>query len=99
MLSEYRAWLESELQTRRADTQDAYALGEVEMLKRAIARLDSQPTGSLPLTVHRSQAASVLTALEMLAQRETNLDPALRSLREMLKEALSDKSSGDVGGA
>lgn len=90
MLGEYRAWLQSEMQTLEQQTQDGYVLGQIDMAKRAIARLDSQRGGELPLSVRRPQATSVLTALEMLSQRQTNLDPALRGLREMLRNALSD---------
>ncbi len=59
---------------------------------------DSQSSVTLPLRVDRPQAVRILTALEMLEQRETHLDPALRFLRDVLRDALIGKSSGDVIG-
>lgn len=53
----------------------------------------------LSLTLDRALATRALTAMEMLAQRETHLDPALRELRARLRDALVVKSSGDVTGA
>ncbi len=66
MLDGYRTWLEAELQTLGRQTQDAYVLGQLEMVNRAIARLDSERGAQLPLTIRRPEAISILTALEML---------------------------------
>ena len=55
--------------------------------------------GELSLTLDRMEATRILTALEMLEQRETHLDPALSALRSRMRDQLVSKSSGDITGA
>ncbi len=89
MLSDYRSWLESELKLLGNASHHAYSFGQANMAKRAIERLDEELANRLVLTLERRQVDEALTALEMLAERESTLPPPLASLREELKTALA----------
>ncbi|MDQ2857727.1 MAG: hypothetical protein M3R53_03620 [Candidatus Eremiobacteraeota bacterium] len=89
MLSDYRFWLESELKLLGNASHHAYSFGQANMAKRAIERLDEELANRLVLTLERRQVDEALTALEMLAERESTLPPPLASLRENLKAALA----------
>jgi hypothetical protein len=90
MFSDYRAWLESELKLLGNASHHAYSFGQANMAKRALERLDHLTEGKVPIVLPRPQALEILTALEMLGQRETALDPALDALRETLKTAMQE---------
>jgi hypothetical protein len=89
MLSDYRNWLEAELKLLGNASHHAYSFGQANMAKRAVERLDEELAGRIPLMLERGEATAVSTALEMLAERDTALDPALAALRERLKTALA----------
>ena len=88
MLSDYRNWLEAELKLLGNASHHAYSFGQANMAKRAIERLDQELDGRVPLVVPRAAVDGILTELELLAERETALPPALADLRARLKEAL-----------
>jgi hypothetical protein len=87
MLSDYRNWLEAELKLLGNASHHAYSFGQANMAKRALERLDEELAGRVALLLESAEATAVLTALEMLSERETALDPALAALRERLKTA------------
>ncbi len=87
MLSDYRAFLVSELELLGNASHHAYSFGQANMAKRAIERLDSELADRVPLLLDATEASAALTALEMLAERDTALDPALAALRDAIREA------------
>lgn len=92
MLRDYRDWLESELKLLGNASHHAYSFGQANMAKRALERLDDEMSKSVFVPVERPEAMAVLTALEMLAQQNTSLDPAIASLRDRIRTALTDQS-------
>jgi hypothetical protein len=90
MLSDYRNWLESELKLLGNASHHAYSFGQANMAKRAIERLDEEFSNALVLELGREEAAGILTALEMLAERESALAPELDALRARLRTAFSE---------
>jgi len=89
MLSDYRNWLESELKLLGNASHHAYSFGQANMAKRAVERLDQELANRVVLILERRQVDEALTALEMLAERDSALPPPLSSLREDLKAALA----------
>lgn len=90
MLSDYRHWLEAELKLLGNASHHAYSFGQANMAKRALERLDEELGGRIPVLFERPQAAAVLTALEMPAERDAALEPALERLRDQLRTALAE---------
>ena len=88
MLSAYRNWLEAELKLLGNASHHAYSFGQANMAKRAIERLDQETENRVPLLLEKSDVRAILTALEMLRERETALDPALDALAARLRTAL-----------
>lgn len=93
MLKDYRDWLESELKLLGNASHHAYSFGQANMAKRALERLDAELSGALAVLVPRATAERILTALEMLQQRDTHLDPALADLRDRLTAAIAEGSN------
>jgi hypothetical protein len=62
------------------------------MAKRALERLDDELSKSVYIPVERPDAMAVLTALEMLSQQNTSLDPSIASLRDRIRTALTDQT-------
>jgi hypothetical protein len=91
LLKDYRAWLESELQLLGNASHHAYAFGQANMAQRALEQFDQELERTVYLPFDAASARGALTALQLIAQRETSLDPALERLREALDEAVSDK--------
>jgi hypothetical protein len=85
VLRDYRNWLESELKLLGNASHHAYSFGQANMAKRAIERLDQELHGKVVVALEPSRVDEVLTALELLAERDTSLDPALEALREELQ--------------
>lgn len=92
MLREYRIWLESELKLLGNASHHAYSFGQANMAKRAIERLDQELHGKIVLAIEPSRVDEVLTAIELLLERNTSLDPALEALREKLQTARSGET-------
>ena len=92
MLKDYRDWLDSELKLLGNASHHAYSFGQANMAKRALERLDAELAGRVPLLVARPEAERVLTALEMLRQRDTHLDPALAGLHDMLTASIAERT-------
>ena len=89
MLRDYWNWLESELKLSAGATENPYTLGQAHMAKRALERLEREIHGRLVVAIETTRADEVLTALEMLEERETSLDPALAALRLEIQNARS----------
>jgi hypothetical protein len=92
MLRDYRDWLESELKLLGNASHHAYSFGQANMAKRALERLDDELSKNVYVPVERPDAMAALTALEMLAQQNTSLDPAIVSLRDRIRTALTDQA-------
>lgn len=92
MLRDYRIWLESELKLLGNASHHAYSFGQANMAKRAIERLDQELHGKIVLALEPSRVDEVLTAVELLLERNTSLDPALKALREELQTARSGET-------
>ena len=90
MLKDYRDWLESELKLLGNASHHAYSFGQANMAKRAIERLDEELARTLYVPVDRAEARRVLTALEALAEKTTNLPPELARLRDDMTAALEE---------
>jgi hypothetical protein len=90
MLSDYRNWLDAELKLLGNASHHAYSFGQANMAKRAIERLDEELSERVALLLGRAEATGILTALEMLAERDAALDPALAGLAGRLKAALAE---------
>ena len=96
MLKDYRDWLDSELKLLGNASHHAYSFGQANMAQRALERLDALLAKKVPLLLDDAEAMNILTALEMLDQRDTALDPALLGLREHLRVAFEEKGAGTV---
>jgi hypothetical protein len=70
MLSDYRAWLESELKLLGNASHHAYSFGQANMAKRAIERFDEEVRGKVLLALEPAEAEAVLAALEPGPLRE-----------------------------
>lgn len=92
MLKDYRNWLESELKLLGNASHHAYSFGQANMAKRALEHLDALVAGKIVITLDDAQVRSILTALEMMEQRASTLDPALADLRETLRVALQEQA-------
>jgi len=92
MLRDYRDWLESELKLLGNASHHAYSFGQANMAKRALERLDDELGKNIYVPVERPDAMSVLTALEMLLQQNTALDPSIAALRDRIRTALTDQA-------
>jgi len=91
LLTDYRAWLDSELKLLGNASHHAYSFGQANMAKRAIERLDVELDKALYVALDDAVARRALTALEMQAQRDTTLDPALEALREALRTSIAGR--------
>lgn len=92
MLRDYRDWLESELKLLGNASHHAYSFGQANMAKRALERLDAELGKTAYVPIDRSEAMATLSALEMLLQKETALDPALIAFRDRMRTALIDQA-------
>jgi hypothetical protein len=89
MLSDYRNWLEGELELLGNASHHAYAFGQANMAKRALEQLDAALADELPLGLSRSEAAAALVDLDRLAERDGTLSGPLAALRAALAAALT----------
>jgi hypothetical protein len=80
MLTDYRAWLVSELELLRNASHHAYAFGQANMAKRAIERLDED----LAKAPTSEELAAAKAALEELRGRDGGLPAALERLASKL---------------
>ena len=80
MLSDYRAWLVSELQLLGNATHHAYALGQANMAKRALERFDEASAAG----PSAAEVAAAKAALADLRERDGGLPPALEALAAKL---------------
>jgi len=81
MVRDYRAWLQSELQLLGNAGQHAYSLGQANMAKRAVDRLDAEIGDRVLLELEPDQAASIASALDALAESEPLPDSLVDLLR------------------
>lgn len=99
MLKDYRDWLESDLRALAGGSPSAHATGQASMAQRALDRLNALLAHKIVVTFDDHEANAVLTALEMLDQEKTAIDPALVELRERLKTAYEERTSTGAGTA
>jgi hypothetical protein len=90
MLKDYHDWLESELKLLGNASHHAYSFGQANMAKRAIERLDATLAKKVVVVLDDAEARGILTAIEMLEEGTTALDPALANLREKIRVALEE---------
>jgi hypothetical protein len=81
MVREYRAWLQSEMQLLDKAGQHAYTLGQANMAKRAIERLDAEMGDRVLLELEPDLAEGITDALEHLAQIEALPEPLVELLQ------------------
>ncbi len=81
MVRDYRAWLQSELQLLGNASQHAYSLGQANMAKRAIDRLDAEIGDRVVLELEPELADGIIEALEQLAQVEALPEPLVELLQ------------------
>jgi hypothetical protein len=81
MVRDYRAWLQSELQLLGNAGQHAYSLGQANMAKRAIERLDAEIGDRVLLELEPELADGITDALEQLAQVEALPEPLVELLQ------------------
>lgn len=70
MVRDYRAWLQSELQLLGKSKHHAYSLGQANMAKRAVERLDAEIGDRVVLELEPENAGATADALEMMAEAE-----------------------------
>jgi hypothetical protein len=90
LLKDYRDWLESELKLLGNASHHAYAFGQANMAKRALERLDAELEKTLYVPLDRKEARRVLTAIEALGERATNVPPEFAVLRDTLTRTLEE---------
>jgi hypothetical protein len=88
LLKDYRDWLESELKLLSNASHHAYSLGQANMAKRAIEKLDEELAKSIYVPLDRAEARRILTAIEAQGERTTTLPPELLTLREAIEATL-----------
>ncbi len=88
MLKDYRDWLESELKLLGNASDQAYSLGQANMAKRAIEKLDEEIAQNLYVAFDRPHARRLLTAIEATDQRTTSVPPEFAELRSAITAAL-----------
>jgi hypothetical protein len=81
MVRDYRAWLQSELQLLGNASNHAYSLGQANMAKRAIERLDAEIGDRVLLELEPELAEGITDALEQLAQVEALPAPLVELLQ------------------
>jgi hypothetical protein len=81
MVRDYRAWLQSELQLLGNAGQHAYSLGQANMAKRALERLDAEIGDRFVLELEPELADGITDALEHLAQVEALPEPLVELLQ------------------
>lgn len=81
MVRDYRAWLQSELQLLGHADHHPYSLGQVNMAKRAVERLEAELGDRVVLELDPDLAAGVTDALEELAQVEALPQPLVELLQ------------------
>ncbi len=87
MVRDYHAWLQSELQLLGDAGHHAYSLGQANMAKRAIERLDAETDDRVILELEPEAASAIADALEMMAESEA-LPDALVELLQLIRTAL-----------
>jgi hypothetical protein len=81
MVRDYRAWLQSELHLLGNSGQHAYSLGQANMAKRALERLDAEMGDRVVLELEPELADGITDALEQLAQVEALPEPLVELLQ------------------
>lgn len=81
MVRDYRAWLQSEMHSLLNAGDDPYSLGQANMAKRAIERLNSEINDSIIVEIESDSAAAMADALEMMAEAEALPDALVELLR------------------
>lgn len=87
MVRDYRAWLQSELHLLGNESHHAYSLGQVNMAKRAVERLDAEVGDRVVLELEPETATAIADALDMMAEAEALPD----SLVELLQLIRTDQ--------
>ena len=90
MLKDYRDWLEAELKLLGNASHHAYSFGQANMAKRAIERLDAELEKTVYVPIGRAEARRILTAIEALAAKTTELPPEFAALRDTLTATLEE---------
>jgi len=90
LLKDYRDWLEAELKLLGNASHHAYSFGQANMAKRAIERLDAELEKTLYVPIDRAEARRIMTALEALAAKTTELPSELAVLRDTLAATLEE---------
>lgn len=86
MVRDYRAWLQSELQLLGNASHHAYSLGQANMAKRAIERLDAEIDDMVVLELAPEAASAITDALDMMAEAEA-LPGELVELLQLIRTA------------
>lgn len=86
MVRDYRAWLQSELQLLGNASHHAYSLGQANMAKRAVERLDAEIGERVVLELEPEDADAIASELEVLAEAET-MPEALVGLLQLIRTA------------
>ncbi len=89
MLSDFRAFLESELKLLGNASHHAYSFGQANMAKRALERFDAEVAERVPLLLPVTDAQAALAALEREGKPGSTLDPALARVRDLLRTTLT----------
>lgn len=84
MVRDYRAWLQSELHLLGNASRHAYSLGQANMAKRAIERLDAEVGDRVVLELEPETATAIADALDMMAEAEA-LPDALVELLQLIR--------------
>ena len=92
MVRDYRAWLQSEMQLLSNATHHAYSLGQANMARRAVDRLDAEIGDRVVLELEPEFVESVASELERLAEGEALPDVLVDLLRRLRAENLAEES-------
>jgi hypothetical protein len=84
MVRDYRAWLQSEMQLLGKASHHAYSLGQANMAKRALERLDAEIDDRVVLELQPESATAIADALDMMAEAEA-LPDALVELLQLIR--------------
>lgn len=92
MVRDYRAWLQSEMQLLSNATHHAYSLGQANMARRAVDRLDAEIGDRVVLELEPEFVEAVASELERLAEGEALPDTLVDLLRRLRAENLAEES-------
>ena len=88
MLSDFRAFLESELKLLGNASHHAYSFGQANMAKRALERYDAEVADRVAVSLEKADVRAILAALDAIVGTNGAEETVLMRVAELLRAAL-----------